>query len=85
MFWQEMFTFYLVRMTYLKENYLFVFAGSFFSFGAGPSGSSVIEGNISITSAPGTSSQSSMVISDKGNTTANFLTVKSKRSICNDA
>ncbi|XP_015256489.1 PREDICTED: epigen-like isoform X2 [Cyprinodon variegatus] len=64
-------------MTRIFWDAIFLISGSFFSFGAGPSGSSVIEGNISITSAPGTSSHSSMVISDKGNTTANFLTVKS--------
>lgn len=63
---------------------VFLSAGSFFSFGAGPSGSAVIEANISIntisTAVPDTSSGNSLTTSGKGAITTHFHTVQSKFS-----
>ncbi|KAM4740558.1 protransforming growth factor alpha [Anableps anableps] len=68
-------------MTRILWDAIFLISGSFFTFGAGPSGSAVTEANVSIdtisTAAPDTSSRNSLTTSGKGTTTANFLTVRS--------
>ncbi|KAM4582125.1 protransforming growth factor alpha [Fundulus diaphanus] len=58
---------------------IFLISGSFFTFGAGPSGSSVIEANIdtTFTTAPDTLTSNSLTTSGEGTTTANFPTVRS--------
>ncbi|XP_047202725.1 protransforming growth factor alpha [Girardinichthys multiradiatus] len=68
-------------MTRVFWDAILLISGSFFTFGAGPRGSSVIEANIFIdtisTAAPEASSSNSLTTSDKGTTTPNFFTVKS--------
>ncbi|XP_007551561.2 PREDICTED: protransforming growth factor alpha [Poecilia mexicana] len=68
-------------MTRILWDAIFLISGSFFTFGAGPSGSAVIEANGSIetlaTSAPDASSSNSLTTSGKGTSTANFLTSRS--------
>ncbi|MEQ2196974.1 hypothetical protein XENOCAPTIV_019806 [Xenoophorus captivus] len=68
-------------MTRVFWDAILLISGSFFTFGAGPRGSSVIEANIFIdtisTAAPEASSSNSLTTSGKGTTTPNFFTVKS--------